>query len=107
MSNDPAQPLSAAGLRFWGLFALALGALILLAAVGVLPSKGGDAPAWAVGCAALTFVFAGGLLVLRSFMGGDMQGSELPRGTPVQMRVAYYLLGLAVVGVFATINTWV
>jgi hypothetical protein len=47
------------------------------------------------------------LLVLRSFMGGDMQASEVPREAPVQMRVAYYLLGLAVVGALATIGTWV
>src|ERR1044072_8777091 len=67
MPRDPEQPLSAAGLRFWGLFMVALGALIMLAAAGVLPSKAGDAPAWVVACAASLFVFAGCLLVLRSF----------------------------------------
>ena len=86
---------------------IALGALITLAAAGLLPSKGGDAPAWVVACAASIFVFAGSLLVLRSFMGGDMHERELPRGVPLQLRVAYYLLGLAVVGALATVGTWV
>jgi len=107
MSNDPEQPLTAAGLRFWGLFAVALGALIMLAAAGVLPSKGGDAPSWVVACAASAFVFAGSLLVLRSFMGGDMHASDMPRGVPLRLRVAYYLLGLAVVGALATVGTGV
>jgi hypothetical protein len=86
---------------------IALGALIMLAAAGLLPSKGGDAPAWVVACAALIFVFAGSLLMLRSFMGGDMHERELPRGVPLQLRVAYYLLGLTVVGALATVGTWV
>src|SRR3954454_9400315 len=66
MSNQPDPPLSPAGLRFWGVFTIALGALILLAVAGVLPSKGGDAPPWVVACAASVFVLAGILLVLRS-----------------------------------------
>jgi hypothetical protein len=107
MSRDPEQPLTAAGLRFWGLFAVALGALVMLATAGMFPSKGGDAPPWVVACAASSFVFAGSLLVLRSFMGGDMHASELPRGVPLRLRVAYYALGLAVVGALATVGTWV
>ena len=87
MSNDPEQPLTAAGLRFWGLFTVALGALIMLAAAGVLPSKGGDAPSWVVACAASAFVFAGSLLVLRSFMGGDMHASDMPRGVPLRLKI--------------------
>jgi hypothetical protein len=107
MPNEPDQPLSATGLRFWGLFTVVLGTLIMLAAAGVLPSKGGDAPAWVVACAALMFVFAGGLLVLRSFMGGEMSDSEMPRGTPLWLRAGYYVLGLGVVAGLATVGTWV
>jgi hypothetical protein len=88
-------------------FVIALGALIMLAATGVLPSKGGDAPAWVVACAASIFVLAGGLLVLRSFMGGDVNDQELPRGAPFWLRAIYYVAGLGVVAALATIGTWV
>jgi hypothetical protein len=107
MSNQPDPPLSPAGLRFWGVFTIALGALILLAVAGVLPSKGGDAPPWVVACAASVFVLAGVLLVLRSFMGGDMSDSEMPRGTPLWLRATYYALGLGVVAALASVGTWV
>jgi len=36
-----------------------------------------------------------------------MHERELPRGVPLQLRVAYYFLGLAVVGALATVGTWV
>jgi hypothetical protein len=99
--------MTAGQLRFWGLFAIALGALIMLAVAGVLPSKGADAPAWVVACAASIFALAGGLLVLRSFMGGDMNDRELPRGVPFWMRILYYVAGLGVVAALATVGTWV
>ena len=106
MPNEP-EHLSTAGLQFWGLFAIALGALIILAAAGVLPSKGEDAPAWVVALAGLIFVFAGGLLLLRSFMGGNMSDVEIPRGVPLILRATYYVAGLTVVAALATIATWV
>ena len=99
--------MTAKGLRFWGLFAIALGGLILLAVAGVLPSKGEQAPAWVVACAAAIFVLAGGLLVLRSFMGGDMNDRELPRDAPFWLRTIYYVAGLGIVAALATVGTWV
>jgi len=107
MTTDPDRPMTARQLRFWGVFVIALGALIMLAATGVLPSKGGDAPAWVVACAASSFVLAGGLLVLRSFMGGDVNDSELPRGAPFLLRAIYYAAGLSIIAALATVGTWV
>lgn len=99
--------MTAGQLRFWGAVMFGLGALIMLAAAGVLPSKGGDAPPWVVACAAATFVFAGGLLVLRSFMGGNMNDNELPRGVPLALRAIYYIAGLGIVAALATVGTWI
>ena len=107
MANDPDRPMTASQLRFWGLFVIALGATIMLAVAGVLPSKGGDAPAWIVACAAAVFVLAGGLLLLRSFMGGDMNGSDVPGGAPFVLRAVYYLAGLSIIAALATVGTWV
>jgi hypothetical protein len=106
MPDEPDR-LTAGQLRFWGAVTLALGSLIMLAAAGVLPSKGGDAPAWVVACAASVFVLAGGLLLLRSVMGGDMNDRELPRGVPLVLRAIYYAAGLSVVAALATVGTWV
>lgn len=106
MANE-SDRLTAGQLRFWGAFTIALGAMIMLAVAGVLPSKGGQAPAWVIACAAAIFVLAGGLLVLRSFMGGDMNDRELPRGVPLLLRAVYYAAGLGVVAALATVGTWV
>ncbi len=107
MPTEPDPPMTAAGLRFWGLFTITLGALIMLAAAGVFPPKGGDAPPWVVACAASVFVLAGALLVMRSFMGGNMNDSEMPSDTPIWIRAIYYAAGLAVVAALATVGTWV
>ena len=107
MANEPDRPLTAKGLQFWGLFAIAIGAMIMLVAAGMLPSKGEQAPAWVVACAASIFVLAGGLLVLRSFMGGDTNDRELPPSAPFWLRTIYYVAGLGIVAALATIGTWV
>jgi hypothetical protein len=106
MPDEPDR-LTAGQLRFWGAFTMALGSLIMLAAAGVLPSKGEQAPAWVVACAASVFVLAGGLLLLRSFMGGDMNDREVPRGVPLFVRAIYYVAGLSVVAALATVGTWI
>lgn len=105
--QDSADRLTAGQLRFWGTVMAALGALLMLAAAGVLPSKGEQAPAWVIACAASTFVLAGGLLVLRSFMGGDMNDRDLPRDVPLLLRALYYAGGLGIVAALAAVGSWI
>ena len=92
---------------FVGIAAIAMGAMVILAVTGVLPGKAAQAPVWVVVCAGLVFVLAGGALVLRWFAGGETHDGELPQGSPVWLRVIYYLVGLICIGSLATVGTWV
>ena len=63
MAETPVR--SSTKLLLAGLFAVAMGVMLLLFASGVVPSKGANAPAWIGVCAGLPFLLAGGALLLR------------------------------------------
>jgi len=95
----------------FGLLCAAVGVVIILAGVGVLPL----APApdvqgspWVVVCAGLMFVFAGAALIVGfAVAGGTGPDGDLPTGTPFGVRLIQYLLGLGTVGSLTAIFTWV
>jgi hypothetical protein len=94
-----------------GLLCAAVGVVIILAGVGVLPL----APApdvqrspWVVVCAGLMFVFVGAALIVGfAVAGGSGPDGDLPAGTPFGVRLLQYLLGLGIVGSLTAIFTWI
>jgi hypothetical protein len=100
-------PATSKELLVVGLFAIAMGAMVMLAVTGILPGKGPQAPIWVGVCGGLVFVLAGGALVLRWLAGGEAHDGEVPRGSPTWLRGVYYLLGLVCIGSLAAIGSWV
>jgi len=93
-----------------GLAVSAMGALIVLLAVGVIP--GGDAsleaPRWVVAAAGLSFVLAGAAIIVGyAVAGGGAPDGDLPPGTPRWVRVSQSLLGLGIIVALAAVGTWV
>lgn len=108
MANQ--KPATTKELMFFGLLAIAMGAVCVLIATGVIPAKqvrGPHAPAWVAIFAGALFIFAGAALVLRGIAGGEVDNGELPAGASFWLRVAYYIIGLTVIGGLALIGTWV
>lgn len=105
-----ATPLSPRGAVAVGLAVSAMGALIVLLAVGVIP--GGDAsleaPRWVVAAAGLSFVLAGAAIIVGyAVAGGAAPDGDLPPGTPRWLRVTQSLLGLGIIVSLAAVGTWV
>lgn len=93
----------------YGLICAALGVAIVLAGLGVLPSKGPpNAPPWLVVCAGLSFVLMGAALIVGFALapGRSPDGDVLP-GTPFAVRAIQYFLGLGLVGSMTAICTWI
>jgi hypothetical protein len=93
-----------------GLAVGAMGALIILVAVGIIP--GGDAPleapGWVVAAAGCAFVLAGAAMIVGyAVAGGATPDGDLPPGTPRWVRVTRSLLGLGIIGSLAAVATWV
>jgi hypothetical protein len=90
-----------------GIASAAMGLLIMLFVSGVIPSRGESAPWWVGMSAGAVFMLGGLALMLRWFAGGTTGDADLPKGAPVWLRGAYYLLGLIAIGGLAAIGTWV
>src|ERR1700747_1161555 len=92
-----------------GLLTVGLGAVPLLAAAGILPSKSQsyeNAPAWIGWLIGLMFMGAGILVIIQGLASGKSDGS-LPGRTPVLVRKAYHAIGLAITLSFGVVLTWV
>jgi hypothetical protein len=94
---------------FFGLLAAALGAFIMLSALGILvPSRATEGERWIGGIAGLVFVLGGIAVVLQTWAAnGPSPEGDLPSGTPLWLRAVYYIIVLTVVASLATIATWV
>jgi hypothetical protein len=92
----------------YGLVCAGFGVAIVLAGLGVLPSKGAHAPPWVIVCAGLAFVLMGAALIVGFAVapGRGPDGDMLP-DTPFAVRVIQYLLGLSLVGLMTAICTWI
>jgi hypothetical protein len=93
-----------------GALAAGVGLYFTLVGFSVLPVPGGPrnlhAPLWIVLLAGLVFFLGGAAVLMQSFGRANASG-ELPADAPRWMRVAQYLIGVAIFASFALIGSWV
>ena len=107
MSATPLSPRAAVAL---GLAVGAMGALIILLALGIIPGADAslEAPRWVVAAAGLAFVLAGAAMIVGyAVAGGAAPDGDLPPGTPRWVRVTQSLLGLGIIVALAAVATLV
>ncbi|HEV3215329.1 MAG TPA: hypothetical protein VGZ27_06380 [Vicinamibacterales bacterium] len=108
MVRDSSQ-LSPRSAILFGLAFMAAGVVPILAALGMLPvplTRG--TPAWIGVCAGLVFVLGGAAIINGyAIAGGAGPDGDLPPGTPFGVRLAQYLLGLGICGLFTAIAGWI
>lgn len=105
--SQPASPREMVGI---GCIAAGAGGYFLLVGAGLLPVPGGPAklhaPLWVVLCAGLIFFLAGAAIVLQVAGRANAQG-ELPEHAPLWIRIAQYMIGVAIFASFALIGSWI
>ena len=106
-----AQPTaSQRGTRWMGALAAAIGLYFTLVGLGALPLPGGPrnlhGPLWLVLCCGLAFLLAGIAVLIQTIGHADDDGN-LPAEAPQWMRVAQYLIVVAIFTCFAAMATWV
>ncbi len=90
----------------------AIGLYVVLVGLGQFGRRGGDAPSWVLVAAGAGFLLAAGSFGL-SAVGGILYGAKagpdgrLSDDAPYALRAAQIILSLGVVGVLATVATWV
>lgn len=93
-----------------GIGAVAAGLYLVLVGLDVLPVPGGPSnlhgPLWLVLLIGLV-VFLAGLAALIQRVGRANAGGDLPADAPQWMRVAQYLIGVALFAFFAMIGSWI
>jgi hypothetical protein len=92
-----------------GIFAMAIGALPLLTALGILPhghNASDPAPSWMAWLIGLMFGGAGISIVMRGILGGDANG-YLPLTAPRWLRAAHELIGVFIIFSFAILFSWI
>jgi hypothetical protein len=103
----PAKPKSN---YFLAAVAAAVGAYFFAVGARLLPIPGGPAnlhgPLWLILCAGLAF-FLAGLAIAIQTLGHANAGGELPAEAPRWMRVAQYLIALAIFVCFGAIGSWI
>ena len=104
--DQQARPLDKTAVAC-GFLALAMGLVIVLSAIGIIPSRDADWSSRCIGLiAGLAFVLGGIAVVNQTFARATPEG-DLPPGTPTWIRAALLLLGLSIVASLAVIGTWV
>jgi hypothetical protein len=106
-NQKPATPKEMIG---FGLVCAAVGLYFILVGAGVLPPHGGPknlhAPLWVVACCGAAFFLGGLALILQGAGKANPQG-ELPADAPRWLRVAQYLIGVAIFASLALTGTWI
>ncbi|HEX3652373.1 MAG TPA: hypothetical protein VHU18_06075 [Rhizomicrobium sp.] len=94
-----------------GFLTMLVGAVLLLAMVGVLPranAPGADpAPAWMGWLISLMFVSAGFIAIVRGMVGADDNNGNLPVTAPRALRALNDIIGLGIAGGLAMLFSWV
>jgi hypothetical protein len=85
------------------------GAYPVLAGLGVLPGHPAPGvPPWVVVAAGSTFILAGLALINGYAIAGGLQADgNLPDSAPLIVRVAQYVLGLAIIALMFAVFAWV
>jgi hypothetical protein len=90
---------------------IGIGLFFSLVGLGVVPPPGGPknlhAPLWIVLCAGLVFLLGGLAFGLNVVGGANPRTGELPTDAPRWVRMAQYILALAIFAAFATIGSWI
>jgi hypothetical protein len=93
-----------------GVLVAGVGLYFMLVGAGLLPVPGGrrglNAPLWIVAVCGLPFFLGGISVAMHAFAGTGADG-ELPAGAPAWLRVAQYLVGLAIFASFALVGSWI
>jgi hypothetical protein len=100
--------MSSRGTLIAGLLAAGMGIFPILIGLGVVPvdERSVHAPMWIAIAAGLMFLLAGISIAVGALQGASPSG-ELPENTGWWLRLFYYLLGLVVAGLLASIGSWV
>jgi hypothetical protein len=94
-----------------GLLFIACGTFPLLIALGIVtpgPPSSENAPPWMIAAVGAVFV-CGGLAIILDYAvaGGVDPDGDLPAGTPLVVRGANLLLGIAIVGLLTAMFGWI
>jgi hypothetical protein len=102
------RQLSRGGAVAMGVAFIACGVPPVLIGLGILHPAGELPPAWVPIAAGLLFVFAGIAIVLDyAIADGIAPDGDFPAGTPLAIRAANLVLGLAIVGLMTSLFGWV
>jgi hypothetical protein len=105
-SNGNLTPRGAVG---FGILFMLCGTYPVLAGLGVLPGQlSPDVPRWVVVAAGSMFILAGLAIINGYAVAGGLQADgNLPDNAPPIVRVAQYVLGLAIVALMFAVFAWV
>jgi hypothetical protein len=102
------QQLSRGGAVAMGIVFIAAGVMPILIGLGVVHPDGNTTPVWVAFAAGLLFVCAGlAIVVDYAIAGGVGPDGDLVAGTPFAIRVANFVLGLAIIGLMTAVFGWV
>jgi hypothetical protein len=91
-----------------GAFVTAGGGYFMLAGAGLVPPPGeAHAPGWIVALFGLSLVLGGTAVALRGHLNMDDSASEAPPGTPLWIRLTFWLSGVGIAACLAIIATWI
>jgi hypothetical protein len=106
--REPATPNEMLGI---GLLTVGVGLYFSLIGLGLLPIPGGPrnlhGPLWIVLCCGLAFLLGGCCILLQRAAKANPVTGEMPANAPHWVRVAQYLMGVAIFACFALIGSWI
>lgn len=102
-------PLTPRGALIVGVLCAAGGIPAILSGIGAIPLKPTPGtPGWVAVCAGVMFVLGGAAIVNGYAIGRGMGADgDLPANTPLSVRLAQYLIGLAIVGLMMIVSGWI
>lgn len=105
MAPDKLSPRGAVAI---GSLFIACGIVPILIGFGVIAPASQDAPRWVASAVGLMFACAGAAIVVDYGIGGGLDPSgDFKPGAPLPLRIANLSLGLAIVGLMASVFGWV
>jgi hypothetical protein len=101
-------PLTPLGALIVGVLCAACGIPAILSGIGAISLKSTPGtPGWVAVCVGLIFVLAGAAVINEYAIGrGVGADGDLPANTPFGVRLAQYLIGLAIVGLLTIVTGW-
>jgi hypothetical protein len=104
---EPAKPYDVRLLALGALVAAGGGYLVLVGCGLLSPPSRINGPHWLAALIGAVFLIGGGCVVLRGYLKMDDSKTELPAGAPLWARLAFWMSGVAITCMLATIGTWI